>query len=325
MSAHIPEANKNGIKELNIIIDEASALGLKVILDVSKPMMANFKIPKNIYSLRLDWGFSLDDVISMSQEDYLIDLNASIIKEEDLLYLKTKEVNFNKLRASHNFFPKPYTGLTHEDVLEINIMYKKYGIPVLAFIPSNINKRPPIYEGLPSIEEHRHLSLYAITSELSLLEIDEICFGDAFCSIEELKIATDFITDELIIPISINKGISPIEIDILKRKQIQRKDANAYFVRSSIRENNEIMPFNTVIRRKKDITIDNVNFARYQGEVGIMKQDLEQDLRVNVVGHALISDFLLMRIKPNQKFNFIIVGDENGKSNYLGGFRGQQN
>jgi hypothetical protein len=286
-------------------------------------MMAKFTIPKNIYSLRLDWGFTLDDVVALAKEDFLIDLNASIIKEEDLNYLKASGVNFNKLRASHNFFPKPYTALTQEDVLEINLMYKKFGIPVLIFIPSKLNKRPPIYEGLPTIEEHRHLNLYAILSELSLLEIDEICFGDAYCSIDELIIASEFNPEELTIPISINEGISPIELDILKRKQTQRKDANAYFVRSSIRENIEIKPFNTASRRKKNITIDNIGFARYQGEVGVMKQDLGQDSRVNVVGHALISDFLLMRIKPNQKFNFIIVGDENGKSNYLGGFRGQ--
>ena len=53
VSAHIPEMKKGFEKELLVVCEEAKKLGIKIILDVSKPMMEKFEIPE-IYSLRLD-------------------------------------------------------------------------------------------------------------------------------------------------------------------------------------------------------------------------------------------------------------------------------
>ena len=66
---------------------------------------------------------------------------------------------------------------------------------------------------------------------------------------------------------------------------------------------------NTVDRKKFDVTIDNVKFGRYQGEVCIMKQDLPKDERVNVVGKALITDAVLKSIGAGKKFKFVVVGE----------------
>ena len=317
-SAHIPETNKNGRAELEVIINRANELGLKVILDVSKPMFKDFKVPHGIYSLRLDWGFSLDDIIELVKGDYLIDLNASTVTEEHLLYLQAKGVDFSKLRASHNFYPKPYTALSYQPVITTNKILKAFALPILIFIPSMAGRRPPLGEGLPTIEAHRHLDIHAILSEMQFLGIDEVCFGDAYCNEIELEATQNYQNKQIIVPIKVFKGISELELDILMREQVQRADVNEYFVRSSIREPKAILPFNTIKRSKKMITIDNSNFLRYQGEVGIMKLDLDADARVNVVGKAEISDFLLQAIKPRQKFTFKIVGEINEQSNNIG-------
>lgn len=317
-SAHIPETNVQGRKELEVIIERAFNLGLKIILDVSKPMFKEFIVPKGVYSLRLDWGFSLDDIVELSKQDYLLDLNASTITYDDLVYLQNRGVDFKKLRVSHNFFPKPFTALSYESVLRTNKMLKKFGLPVLIFISSSYGKRPPIGEGLPTIEEHRNAHILSILSDITFLEVDEVCFGDAYCHEDELKIVNAFNRDEIIIPIKVYKGISEVERDILSRPQVQRADANDYFIRSAIREQENIPPFNTITRLKKMVTIDNAKFLRYQGEVGIMKLDIQSDIRVNVVGEALISDYLLNNIKPRQKFRFRIVGEINEQGNNIG-------
>lgn len=308
-SAHIPEADTNAINDLNIIIQRANQLGIKIILDVSKPMFKDFIMPKGVYSLRLDWGFTLDDMVALSKEEYFLDLNGSTINRDMLLYLKEKNVDFSKLRISHNFYPKPFTALSHKAINEKNKMFREFGLPILIFIPSQFGKRPPIKEGLPTIEYHRHAHLLSILSERKLLNVDEICFGDAYCDESELELINKFKDDELIIPIKVTKSICKIERDILKQNQVQRMDVNDYFVRSSIRETRTINPYNCIARNKYSITIDNKNFLRYQGEVSIMKQNLEKDDRVNVVGRAEISEELLMNIAPGQKFRFEIVGE----------------
>ncbi|MFA7126753.1 MAG: DUF871 domain-containing protein, partial [Bacilli bacterium] len=81
-----------------------------------------------------------------------------------------------------------------------------------------------------------------------------------------------------------------------------------YAIRSSIRETNSIPAFNTTPRRKMMVTIDNEHFLRYQGELSIMRQDLPCDARVNVIGEAIMSDYLLENIRPGQQFRFMVRG-----------------
>lgn len=309
ISAHMPEANDKMEEELDEIINECNKKGLKVILDVSKSSILKRGVPKGIYSLRLDYGFSAQDILELAHGDYLIELNASAIQNEELLFLLEKGMPIEKLRISHNFYPKPFTGLSHEEVLKRNRFYKDLGLKVMAYLPSKHGKRPPIKEGLPTIEQHRYNDLFASLADLDRLLVDEVCFGDAYVSKEELETVYNYNRLLLQIPILVVKGISDIERAILQRIHVNRIDANPYFVRSSVRSKEVIPEFNTVNRERGLVTIDNYNFLRYQGEVSIMKESLGRDYRVNVVGKALVSDFLLNHIKPGQKFVFVIRGE----------------
>ena len=180
----------------------------------------------------------------------------------------------------------------------------------MVYIPSKVGFRPPMYEGLPTVENHRFLSLPAILSTIKYLEADEVFFGDAYASSEELDYVKKFNFNVPVIPVVLKEGVSEDEKHLLvNRIHYNRSDETEYFKRSSVRFNGSIKPFNTVERNKFDVTIDNEKFLRYQGEVCIMCKNIEADERVNVIGKALIDDDVLKAIKPGKPFRFIIVGE----------------
>ncbi|HKM29663.1 MAG TPA: MupG family TIM beta-alpha barrel fold protein, partial [Bacilli bacterium] len=311
ISAHIPEMNEGFVNELIAVCAKAKVLDIKIILDVSKPMMEKFVIP-DIYSLRLDYGFSNDDIVKLcKQEKFIVEFNASTVNDSQLEYFKNKGVDLNKVRISHNFYPKLYTGLTREEVIRRNQIFKKYGLSVMMYIPSQNQQRPPMYEGLPTIEAHRHQPLEAILSEVRGLGIDEVFFGDSYASLEEIQMATQFNYDLVQIPIIVNKNLTETEKSQLCFGHRNRIDQPQSFIRSACRlKEGQIPSHNAIERKKGDITIDNELFARYQGEVCLMLEDLPKDERVNVVGKIACDGKTLTFIKPGDRFKLIIKGEE---------------
>lgn len=311
ISSHIPEMKEGFEEELEIVCKKAKELGLKMILDISKPMYEKIgdKLPE-IYALRLDYGFSLDEICEMIKEKkFIVELNASTITKEKVNYLLNQGVILQDIRISHNFYPKKYTGLSRESVIEKNKFFNELGMKVAMYIPSQNEHRPPLYEGLPTIEEHRSQALEATLSEIKSLGISEVIFGDAYCSKEELVTARDFDYDVSIIPLEIVKGVPKKTINELDKVFVNRTDATPYFVRGSNRCDG-IPSFNTIERKKGYVTIDNEKFKRYQGEVCIMLEDLENDDRVNVIGKCVCSEETLKMIKPGGKFKFKIIGEK---------------
>jgi hypothetical protein len=198
-----------------------------------------------------------------------------------------------------------------EAVIKKNREFHKLGLKVMIYVPSKTGFRPPMYEGLPTVENHRYLPLEAILSQIKYLEADEVFFGDAYASSEELDLLTKFNYNIPVIPVVIKKGLDDVQKELLLRNHHNRPDETGYFKRSSIRSKVEVNEFNAVDRKKYDVTIDNKGFLRYQGEVCIMCTDLEKDQRVNVVGRALIDEDVLNAIKPGKGFRIKIVGEEN--------------
>lgn len=310
ISAHIPEMKVGFEEELKQVIAYANNLDMKVILDVSKPMLIKLNVPE-IYSLRLDYGFSNDEIIKLYHENkFIIELNASTVTKEQLEYFIMHGMDLNRVRISHNFYPKPGTGLTAEEVFRRNKIFKSYGMNVMGYIPSTNQQRPPLYEGLVTVENHRKLPLEAILSEMKLLEFDEIVFGDSYASEQEIKTAINYNFDVIQIPVVIHSQASDDErrqLELLHRNRLDMPEA---FIRSSTRTNKTIFQKNTTLRKFGDVTIDNHMYLRYQGEVSIVLKDLPADERVNVVGRVVASRFLLENIKPGDKFKLKIIGED---------------
>ncbi len=308
VSAHMPEMSAQADEELKIVLEEAKKLHIKIILDVNKDRLIQMEKEgklEDLYSIRLDYGFRNKDILELMKKGYLVELNASVLTEGTLEYLKANGADFANFRVSHNFYPKKYTGLSYENVIKKNEFLKSYGCYIVIYIPSHHQARPPMYEGLPTIEAHRSAPLTAILSEVKMLGCDEVCFGDAYCSEEEIRYATRFDCSIIKVPVILKKDLSEEIMRQLLKVHRNRLDETEYFVRSSVRGEG-IKPFNTVNRNIKDVTIDNELFMRYQGEVCIMKKTIEADERVNVVGKCNCSEFLISNIKPGCKFKLVI-------------------
>ena len=120
-----------------------------------------------------------------------------------------------KILGESYFYPKAYTGLTHEQVRRQNEFFKTLGLDILMYIPSQHQKRPPLKEGLPTVEAHRKMPLDVVIQEVLMLGATEICFGDAYASIDEIKTVAEFDVKEIILPIRLVEGLSDEEIRII--------------------------------------------------------------------------------------------------------------
>ena len=306
---HVGDNPKN-LSELNKLVNAGNKLGIKFTMDVDKKVLSKYKLPTNVYAYRLDYGFSASEIKEMLDKGrYHVELNASITERPLLEELKALGVDLNSIRVSHNFYPKPYTGLSQESVLEKNKMYKEYGLKVLAFVPSANMHRGPVYDGLATIEDHRRCHLLAALSESSLLKVDDVCFGDAYASADEINMALSFNKDLVCLPMGVYKGVSKLEKELVERIQTNRFDQSEYFLRCEVRTKQHIKPFNTVKRNIGDVTVDNVNFATYQGEVAVVTKDMPADNRSNVVGKIFASKWLLEHVKPGDNFKIKIVDE----------------
>lgn len=309
-SAHMPEAsNFDDFKKILSVIEE---LDLKLIIDVSKPMMNNFVLPQNLYALRLDWGFSDDDIVEMSNKFHCkIELNASTLNLEKLKRLISLGINLSNIRVSHNFYPKKHTGLAIEKISEKNKIFHQYGLAVMAYLPSQSGKRAPLYDGLPTVERHRNLTLEIALQELVLSGVDEVFFGDAFASISELKYLVEF-ENIFTIPIKLYPNITLFEEEILSKKHKMRIDESPLLIRSSLTRGFNVL-YKTNFKQPKelDIIIDNEKYLRYQGELGILKQDIPNDERFNIVAYVKPeAKTLLSMIPAGSYFKFRIVKEE---------------
>lgn len=303
-SAHIKEA-KSDKEELQSIINECNKLGLCLSLDVSKPMMDKFEIPKGVFALRLDYGFSDEEIIELSHNaPYLVELNASTLSKEHIQKLIDNGINKEKTRFTFNFYPKIYSGHDILDVYAKAAICNEVGIYVGAFIPSHIGFRPPMYEGLPTVESHRHMLLDNAIEELKACGVRGIYFGDAYASCEEIKTLNIHSCDEIMLKF-IPKD-DAMDLDYIYNKSYKiRPDLNDYILRlSSSRSSDEILPFNTVQRNIFDVTIDNSKFKRYAGEINISLRELPADERVNVIGKLDTTDIIINSIKEGNRFRF---------------------
>ena len=306
-SAHIPEADIEG--DFQVLLDKCDEIKLPIVVDVSKKIMDKFTLPKSLGALRLDYGFTIEEVAMYSNTlPYMIELNASNMTRSYLDKLKSLNANFNNIRVSYNFYPKRYTGMDLENVKRLNDLYHEFGLTIFGYVPSNSGKRPPLYDGLPSVESHRDLDLTLSTQELFAAGCDGVCVGDAYISQEDFN-KLRMVRDEYIIPIKVYPDLTKEELEILEYPHQFRIDEGSYMKRSSKTRGIQITPQHTELIKPYMITIDNVMYKRYTGEVAIALKEMENKGFVNVVGEVVKdAEKLVELIKPGSKFKFIIEG-----------------
>jgi hypothetical protein len=305
-SLHIPEEKGDLVKRMIRLLKLAEDYGMEIHADVSLNTLDHLGIgkftelwPLGIKGIRLDDGFDKETVISLSKV-FSLSLNASTLNEDELLAVLGGGVEPESLIAWHNFYPRPETGLEEEFFHEQNRMFKKYGIPIFAFIPGAGSKRGPLHESLPTLEKHRLMNPYAAGIEL-IQHVEGVYVGDQ---------GTE---DNLLENLTAYENLNILTVRV-KSRHLQsgqyklRPDVSQDVFRlQNTRVTANVEPSNTVARSLGSITMDNDAYGRYRGEVQICKRNLRANHRVNVIGRVIEEDIpLLALLKPGQTIKLII-------------------
>lgn len=263
-----------------------------VIADISPKGLAALKynsiidfIKENqIDIIRCDYGFTDDEILEIAKYASIA-VNASTLDFE--LAFKIQELG-RDVYAIHNFYPRPETGLDEEFFIKRNQLLKSANIKIAAFISGDINRRGPIFEGLPTLEHHRYLHPYIQFAELYFkYELDLILVGDPSISTYQQNLIMESLSTNLIhIPAAINEQYKyilnkPWTIRSDSPKWIARLEESRTFASAG----KTIEPFNCIDRLRGSITIDNKEYLRYSGEIQIVKENLKLCSKINVIGN----------------------------------------
>ncbi|MDQ0217091.1 DUF871 domain-containing protein [Peribacillus cavernae] len=322
-SLHIPEDDPSQFKELLQSLGiQAKKYNMEVMADISPATLTNLgysyeTIPEinswGVTGLRMDYGIP-PEIIAELSNIMKISLNASTLEEAFIDRLVQYGINFSQTEAWHNFYPRPETGLEKISFIRRNNWLRDRGLTVQAFIPGNKVLRGPLFQGLPTLEDHRHLSPFS-----AYLDLKKTCFVDKIL-IGDLSITNATLSQFL----ASHKGLIPIRYSlfhtdgntntILQIEHRNRLDQARDVIRSeparfaAMKKGLTFEPVNTVTRSKGSITIDNKHYGRYQGELQITLKDLEQDDKVNVIGRVINEDLpLLQYVSGGVRFQLIEI------------------
>ncbi|WP_285766847.1 MupG family TIM beta-alpha barrel fold protein [Peribacillus sp. SI8-4] len=307
-SLHIPEEKGELVGRMHELLTLAQSFGVEIHADVSLKTLdhlgiADFTdlVPLGVKGIRLDDGFDVQTILSLSNE-FSLSLNASTQNENELLEVLESGIKPENLIAWHNFYPRPETGLEEAFFHEQNRMFKHYGIPIFAFIPGVADKRGPLHAGLPTLEKHRFMNPYAAGVDL-LSQVDAVYIGDQgtkgdllqnLLNYENLNILSLRIKSELL-PSGSYKLRPDISRDVFRLQNTRVTGA--------------VEPNQTVGRSLGAITMDNDGYGRYRGEIQICRRNLEADHRVNVIGRVVEEDLpLLASLKPGHSLVLVNEG-----------------
>ena len=292
---------------------QTADMGYRIIADVSTKTVAQFgcadltELAKKLrlWALRIDYGFSRKEIMTMAEKMPIV-LNASTTTAEDAAAI----AEHGKLvMAMHNFYPRPETGLDEDYLLETTRLLQNAGLKVLAFIPGDLNKRGPVFEGLPTLESHRSILPSAAFADLALnYGLEEIFVGDPGISQKEIDRINRFCQEGILsIPCEIHENwqhlydqVFTCRMDSPKRL-IRFQESRIYSCQGQITQ-----PHNCTERSRGALTIDNLRYGRYSGEIMLIRSDLPADHRVNVIGHVPENALLLLDlIGRGSKFTLV--------------------
>ena len=305
-SLHIPEESGDLANRAKQLLQCAKEAGIEVYADVSLKTPSHLGLDSlfelkslGVGGLRLDDFFENELILKLAEE-FKLALNASILFEDDIRHLLDGGLKPDQLLAWHNFYPRIETGLSDWFFQRQNELFEKYRIPVSAYVPGDGEKRGPLFEGLPTLEEHREMDPFLAAMELFHNGVEDVYIGDPGVSETLLRKLIDFDHDH-----SIEIRIEGFQEGEFKLRPDFSRDVLRFMDTRSVES---IPPKNTSERWLGSITRDNDAYGRYRGEVQITLCDLPADERVNVVGKVVEEDFVFLSyLKPGQKVKFVHV------------------
>lgn len=324
-SLHIPEADTAALRrELRALLQTARRRGLDVVADVSPQtaaiLGADSLQPQQLVELgittaRLDYGFDVRKTALFSRV-MSVQLNASTVQPEYIDALRDAGAEFSRIDCLHNFYPRPHTGLSEAFFTAQTARLQREGLSVGAFIPSQHGRRGPLFEGLPTLEDHRRLDVSLTARHLAALGVQSAFIGDAQPSDAELEALAAAGREE--------KGVVVLKARLCSREpwirdflsytftsrldpsrdMIRTQESRSHASGSIVRD--EACPRRGL--RRGDVTIDTDMYLRYRGEMAIMMADAEDDDKTMIAAQILPEErFLLKYITPGRRFRLEFV------------------
>ncbi len=295
-SLQIPEEGRMDLRSYaEKLLSACKKYGLNLIMDVGPNTAKNLGC-RSLYDLQ-NWGVThirLDDGYSPQQaaelsHTFQIVFNASTVSSAEIAGWKKAGADLARFTACHNYYPKPWTGLSLAHVAQLNRQLKTYGFQTMAFIPGDGILRGPLYEGLPTIEAHRHrVDIIQNALELFLdAACDMVLIGDVSLSEKSWNAWTDLSRGFVSLPVELD----PCYHYLTATVHHDRRDSSDYIFRSvesrsiPLPDRSLLEPAKETARAAGDILLSNVAYQRYQGELEIARVPLPPDPRVNVIGH----------------------------------------
>ena len=308
-SLHIPEEDAEQYMErladLGTVMKD---LKMELVADVSKGALAKIGVrdlsaeelkqlkENGVNGLRVDYGFSNQEIAFMSNELPIV-LNASTITQNDVAELNQYGASFPHMVAMHNYYPRPETGLAKEVFQQKNQWLAETGFTVAAFVPGDKQLRGPLYQHLPTLEDHRGIHPLAAAIELiTECFVNEVYIGDPEIAETTIYQFKKYISDKTIIYFAKSVNQSPYFETVLGEHQ-NRWDPAKDVLRSAdarFKEIPQINPYETIERLRGSVTIDNQNYQRYMGEIQVVVHDLPKDEKVNVAARIRTEDLPLL-------------------------------
>jgi len=311
-SLHIPEYDTSLYKgRLSTLGDICKNTDLRLTVDISPSALEAISLTlenaeeiqeMGITGIRFDYGFTMEEIATLSKKMFVA-LNASTIIADDVEVLKQYDANFEKIEAWHNYYPRNETGLSKQFLEEKNSALKKWGFTTMAFVTGDKQLRGPVFSGLPTLEKHR--GRHSLSSAIELLNdtsTDKVFIGDPRIGKETMNQYKAFLKGKyfLLYGTLFDHAPNYITNSFHNRFDVARDVIRFEEARSLV--TGTILPQNTVDREKGSVTIDNLNYGRYMGEIQITRRDLPSDLRVNVIGAIRKEDIdLLPLVDAGQK------------------------
>ncbi|WP_086347357.1 DUF871 domain-containing protein [Candidatus Enterococcus clewellii] len=328
-SLHIPEEDASlYLERLRKLGAIAKSEKMKLMVDISGDALerAGFSFERinellelGVTGLRMDYAITNEQMAKLSHE-LTIGLNASTLTEADIRELQTADANFDNFEAWHNYYPRPETGLDQKTFDEKNGWLKENNIRVYAFVSGNKELRGPLFEGLPTVEQYRYSNPLAAGLKLKKLQVDGVYIGDPQIDQRTIRQYDFYLNQNLLVLETIDIG-SQYYAYVLGEHSNRYDDARDV-VRSAEARFREIPMIKPEFIRERaigSVTVDNVGYSRYMGEIQVVKNVLPKDEKVNVVSEIVKEDLMLIQaITGGTKFKLVKKGffeNESGKSN----------
>ncbi|MGO4936321.1 DUF871 domain-containing protein [Fundicoccus sp. Sow4_H7] len=302
-----------GFQQFLNTLKYAKELGYEVGIDVNPHVLKEMGVDSSKLEtftemgadiIRLDNETSATDEARMTRNQLGLSIELNMSQgTRHLDAIMSYSPNKDQLIGSHNFYPHRFSGLSLEHFNKCNAIFKQYHLRTMAFVNAQAATFGPwpMPDGLCTLEMHRTMDLVSQVKHLKLVEeIDDIVIANAYASDEELRQAAEaFNAAHTTLRMTFNAEATKIERDIiLNNLHSYRGDHSEYMIRSSwmreLYKEADIPAHTNQTIQAGDVIINNSNYLRYKGEMQIALKEMPADERVNVVGHIVPDDLILL-------------------------------